>query len=86
MWDPLEERVVTFYGIRYRSRLTDYFLPKIDKEELDGVWFQQNDATSHTSSDTIALAIGEIMSHTLENRLKNWVDRNGYIKLSRVHI
>lgn len=31
----------------------------------------------------IRTAISELMPHTLENVLKNWVGRIGYIKLSR---
>ena len=120
--------------------LNEFLFPKIEENDMDDIWFQQNGATCHTANVTIDLlctvfenriisqnsdvnwpprscdltpldyflsgavkdkcyanhpetiealkheievAIHGIEAQTIENVLKNWVDRMGYCKVSR---
>ena len=38
---------VTVNGERYRERISNYFLPKIQELDLHDMWFQQDGATQH---------------------------------------
>ena len=40
---------------RHRSMITEYFWPQLDDMHLEDMWFQQDDATSHTANVTINL-------------------------------
>ncbi len=130
---------VTVNGERYRDMLNELF-PKIEEDDMDDIWFQQDGATCHTAKVTLELlatvfenriisrnsdinwpprscdlspldyflwgavkdkcyanhpetidalkheievAIHEIGAQTIENVLKNWVDRMAYCKASR---
>lgn len=46
---------VTVNGERYRAMLTDWFFPKIEEEDLENIWFQQDGAPCHTANATIDL-------------------------------
>lgn len=46
---------VTVNGDRYRAMITDYVWPVIEANNLDEIWFQQDDAKPHTSNETMAL-------------------------------
>ena len=48
-------RHVTVNGNRYRSMITEYFWPQLDDMDLEDMYFQQDDATSHTANVTINL-------------------------------
>ncbi len=72
-----EEKVVTVNGDRYRSMLTDYFWDELDQMEVEGVWFQQDGASSHTARKTINLLkkkFGE--SIISKNGPVNWPPRS----------
>ena len=46
---------VTVNGNRCRSMITEYFWLQLDDMDLENMWFQQDDATSHTANITINL-------------------------------
>ena len=126
---------VTVNGERYRAMLNEFLFPKIEEDDMDDIWFQQDRPTCHTANVTIDLlrtvfenriisrnsdvnclsrscdltpldyilagavenkcytnhletiealkheievAIHGIEAQTIENVLKNWVDRMGY--------
>lgn len=48
-------RNVTVNGERYRSMITDFFVPQVNDRNMEEFWFQQDGATCHTSRDTITL-------------------------------
>ena len=39
---------VTVNDDRYRAMFNEFFLTKIDEEDIGNIWFQQNGATCHT--------------------------------------
>ena len=57
--DDDQDRHGTVNGNRYLSMITEYFWPQLDDMDLElefgAMWFQQNDATSHTANVTINL-------------------------------
>ena len=42
-------------GERYRAMLNEFLFPKIEEDDLDEIWFQQDEATCHTGNVTIDL-------------------------------
>ena len=125
---------VTVNGDCYRAMLNEFLFPKVEAQDIDNIWFQQNHATCHTAkatldvlrlvfedriinrkadvvwpprscdftplvrylwsavkdkccagkqetidtlNDNIREAIGEMQLHTIDNVLKNWIDRVG---------
>ena len=42
-------------GDTYHTMITDFFVPALDDNDVDNVWFQQDGATCHTSHATIDL-------------------------------
>ena len=50
-----QHRHVTVNRNRYRSMITEYFWPQSDDMDLEDMWRQQGDATSHTANVTINL-------------------------------
>lgn len=48
-------QVVTVTGVRYRYMISQSFLPKSDAIDVANMWFQQDDATCPTASETIQL-------------------------------
>ena len=55
---------VTVNGDRYRTMLSDSLLPKIEEDDIDDIWFQQDGATCHTANVTIYL-----LRTVFENRI-----------------
>lgn len=45
-------------GDHYRQMLTQYFWQEFDDYDIDDTWFQQDEATCHTSTETIDLLKG----------------------------
>lgn len=68
---------VTVNGERYRSMITDFFVPQLNGVNVEQLWFQQDGATCHTAGDTIRLlqeTFGErIISR---NAAVNWPPRS----------
>ena len=42
-------------GVRYRHMLDIFLFPKMQEANVDISWFQQDDATYHTATETINL-------------------------------
>ena len=40
---------VTANGDCYRAMLNEFLFTKIEEEDIDNIWFQQDDATCHTA-------------------------------------
>ena len=53
------DRHITVNGERYRAMLEDYLWPKLDKLDINDMWFLQDGATSHTARVTIDLLKGK---------------------------
>ena len=59
---------VTVNGERYRAMFNEFLFPKIEEDDMDDIWFQQDGATFHTSNVAI-----DLLPTVLENRI---VSRN----------
>ncbi|GFW64392.1 transposable element Tc3 transposase [Trichonephila clavipes] len=46
---------VTVNGDRYRALITNFFIPELNKHDVQELWFQQDGATCHTARATIDL-------------------------------
>ncbi|GFW99030.1 putative transposable element [Trichonephila clavipes] len=46
---------VTFKGDRYRTLITNFFIPELNNHDVQELWFQQDGATYHTARATIDL-------------------------------
>ena len=55
---------VTVNGARYRAMLKEFLFPKIEEEDIDNIWFQQDGATCHTTE-----AILDILNPVFEDRI-----------------
>ena len=44
---------VTDNGDRYRAMLNEFLFTKIEEEDIDNIWFQQDGATCHTTETTL---------------------------------
>ena len=42
-------KAVTINGDRYRAMLNEFLFTKIEEEDIDNIWFQQDGATCHTA-------------------------------------
>ena len=51
-------------GKRYRAMLNECFFPKIEEDDMDDIWFQQDGATCHTANVTI-----DLLRTSFENRI-----------------
>lgn len=60
---------ITVNEDRYRSMLTDFFLPELVRLGLNKMWFQQDGATWHTANLTI-----DLLKETFGNSI---ISRNG---------
>ncbi|GFX70118.1 transposable element Tc3 transposase [Trichonephila clavipes] len=49
---------VTVNGDRYRAMITNFFIPELNNQDVQELWFQQDGATCHTARDTIDLLKG----------------------------
>ncbi|GFU77977.1 putative DD41D transposase [Trichonephila clavipes] len=72
-----EGRNVTDNGDRYRSILTNFFIPELNNHDVQELWFQQEGATCHTARATI-----DLLKDTFGDRLisrfgpVNWPSRS----------
>ncbi|GFW41572.1 uncharacterized protein TNCV_4034891 [Trichonephila clavipes] len=55
---------VTVNGDRYRAMITNFFIPELNKHDVQELWFQQDGATCHTARATI-----DLLKDTLGDRL-----------------
>ncbi|GFT91255.1 tc3a_0 protein [Trichonephila clavipes] len=68
---------VTVNGDRYRAMITNFFIPELNKHDVQELWFQQDGATCHT-----ARAIIDLLKDTFGDRLisrfgpVNWPPRS----------
>ncbi|GFV52265.1 uncharacterized protein TNCV_3197651 [Trichonephila clavipes] len=46
---------VTVNGDRYRAMITNFFIPELNNQDVQELWFQQDGATCHTAPATIDL-------------------------------
>ncbi|GFX99116.1 transposable element Tc3 transposase [Trichonephila clavipes] len=46
---------VTVNGDRYRAMITNFFIPELNNQDVQELWFQQDSATCHTARATIDL-------------------------------
>ncbi|GFS60271.1 uncharacterized protein TNCV_2827491 [Trichonephila clavipes] len=46
---------VTVNGDRYRAMITNFFIPELNNNDVQALWFQQEGATCHTARATIDL-------------------------------
>ncbi|GFT28805.1 transposable element Tc3 transposase [Trichonephila clavipes] len=46
---------VTVNGDRYRAMITNFFIPELNNQDVQELWFQQDGATCHTARATINL-------------------------------
>ncbi|GFW83799.1 uncharacterized protein TNCV_669121 [Trichonephila clavipes] len=63
-WDKLPQQLldnvvqshsVTVNGDRYRAMFTNFFIPELNNNDVQELWFQQDGATCHTARATIDL-------------------------------
>ena len=47
------EHAFTVNGERHCPMLNEFLSPKIEEDDMDGIWFQQDGATCHTANVTI---------------------------------
>ncbi|GFV56620.1 putative transposable element [Trichonephila clavipes] len=84
---------VTVNGDRYRAMITNFFIPELNNQDVQELWFQQDGVTGHTARATI-----DLLRDTFGDRLfsrfgpVNWSPRScdltpldyflwGYVKL-----
>ncbi|XP_078032646.1 uncharacterized protein LOC144467630 [Augochlora pura] len=48
-------QAITVNGARYRDMIIQFFVPKLQDMDVDGMWFQQDGTTCHTARETIQL-------------------------------
>ncbi|KZC15025.1 hypothetical protein WN55_08618 [Dufourea novaeangliae] len=60
---------VTVNGDRYRAMLSDFLFPKIEEDDIDDIWFQQDGATNQDSK-RMAKRLGEKRRQALRLRQK----------------
>ena len=46
-------KAVNVNGNRYRAMLNKFLPTKIEEEDIDNIWFQQDGASCHTTEDTL---------------------------------
>ena len=72
-----EGAAVTVNGERYRAMLNEFVFPKSEEDDMDDIWFQQDEATCHTANVTI-----DLLRTVFENRIisrnsdVNWPPRS----------
>ncbi|GFW83829.1 transposase [Trichonephila clavipes] len=73
----VEGHNVTINGDRYRVMITNFFIPELNKQDVQELWFQQDGATCHTVRATI-----DLLKDTFGDRLisrfgpVNWPPRS----------
>ena len=64
---------VSVNGLRYRTIINEFLWPELEDMDVDDVYFQQNDATCHTSGETIGLLREKIPGRVISrNDDYNW--------------
>ncbi|GFU96281.1 putative DD41D transposase [Trichonephila clavipes] len=72
-----EGHIFTVNGDRYRSMITNFFIPELNNHDVQELWFQQDGATCHTARATI-----DLLKDTFGDRLisrfgpVNWPPRS----------
>ncbi|GFT39991.1 RNase H domain-containing protein [Trichonephila clavipes] len=72
-----EGHKVTVNGDRYRAMITNFFIPELNNNDVQELWFQQDGATCHTARATI-----DLLKDTFGDRLisrfgpVNWPPRS----------
>ncbi|GFV90669.1 transposable element Tc3 transposase [Trichonephila clavipes] len=72
-----EGHYVTVNGDRYRAMITNFFIPELNNQDIQELWFQQDGATCHTARATI-----DFLKDTFGDRLisrfgpVNWPPRS----------
>ncbi|GFV53072.1 putative transposable element [Trichonephila clavipes] len=72
-----EGHKVTVNGDRYRAMITNFFIPELNNQDFQELWFQQDGATCHTARATI-----DLLKDTFGDRLisrfgpVNWPPRS----------
>ena len=54
-FDNEQGEVVTVNADRYRAMLNEFLFTKIEEEDIDNIWFQQDGATCHTVEAILAV-------------------------------
>jgi hypothetical protein len=68
---------VTVNGVRYRDMITNFLWPQLDGMDLEDMWFQQDGATCHTASETMALLQSKFPGRIISrNSEVNWPPRS----------
>ena len=64
---------VSVNGLRYRTMINEFLCPELEDIDVDNVYFQQDGATWHTSSETIGLLREKFPSRVISrNGDYNW--------------
>ena len=50
-----DNATVTVTGERYRSMITEFLTPELERQNVHYTWFQQDGATAHTARETMTL-------------------------------
>ncbi|GFU60141.1 transposable element Tcb2 transposase [Trichonephila clavipes] len=72
-----DDHNVTVNGDRYRALITNFFIPELNNQDVQELWFQQDGATCHTARATI-----DLLKNTFGDRLisrfgpVNWPPRS----------
>ncbi|GFW85898.1 uncharacterized protein TNCV_1967091 [Trichonephila clavipes] len=68
---------VTVNGDRYRAMITNFFIPELNNQDVQELWFQQDGATCHTARATIDL-LKDTFGDRLISRIGpvNWPPRS----------
>lgn len=75
--DEENDAALTVNGERYRDMITSFLWPKIEENNLHELWFQQDGATCHTMTDTIALLRQKFPGRVISRRGdKEWPPRS----------
>jgi len=68
---------VTVNGVRYRNMKTEFLWPQLDGMDMEGIWFQQDGATSHTACETMELLREKFPGRVISrNGDRNWPPRS----------
>jgi len=68
---------VTVNRVRYRHMTTEFLWPQLDGMDVEGMWFQQDDATCHTACETTELLREKFPGRVnSSNGDRNWPPRS----------
>ena len=63
-FESVPGEAVTVNGDRYQAMLNVFFFTKIEEENIGNIWFQQDDATCHTTEATL-----DVLRPVFEDRI-----------------